>query len=282
MHVFTFSVRHYKPRTCYKSLPHAVEPIGTDTMQNQQRIVIVLGSTLKGIVAVTRGLSVGKAERVHGMCWCDTHSWLQYDGGISGSCCYGSCWSFRSNVQCSAWKWLCLETRCTSHWMLLPCCKHTFSACGSYGRKITSWFPSAAHLLSTCIFALTESIPHTALTEATLVGKRLHSRFRLTGLTGLTLSDGAGHDLFVRQVLAQDSEHTVPLKYQVSLCALKQTSSSAELKVSTLRTVGLEFTASRLKTAGAMGKGHMVQGKLASAGAVHCLQRNRDTQTLGH
>ena len=78
MHVFTFSVRHYKPRTCYKSLPHAVEPIGTDTMQNQQRIVIVLGSTLKGIVAVTRGLSVGKAERVHEMCWCDTHSWLQY------------------------------------------------------------------------------------------------------------------------------------------------------------------------------------------------------------
>ena len=56
---------------------------------------------------------------------------------------------------------------------------------------------------------------------------------------------------------------------------------SAELKASTLRTVGLEFTASRLKTAGAMGKGHMVQGKLASAGAVHCL-RNRDTQTLGH
>ena len=80
MHVFTFSVRHYKPRACYKSLPHAVEPIGTDTMQNQQRIVIVLG-------------------RVHGMCWCDTHSWLQYDGGISGSCCYGSCWSFKSNVQ---------------------------------------------------------------------------------------------------------------------------------------------------------------------------------------
>jgi hypothetical protein len=28
-------------------------------------------------------------------------------------------------------------------------------------------------------------------------------------------------------------------------------------------------------------KGHMVQGKLASAGAVHCLH-NRDTQTLGH
>ena len=41
-----------------------------------------------------------------------------------------------------------------------------------------------------------ESIPHTALTEATLVGKRLHSRFGLTGLTGLTLSDGAGHDFF--------------------------------------------------------------------------------------
>ena len=71
-------------------------------MQNQQIIVVVLGSTLKGIVAVTRGLSVGKAEHVHGMCWCDTHSWLQYDGGISGSCCYGSCWCFRSNVQYSA------------------------------------------------------------------------------------------------------------------------------------------------------------------------------------
>ena len=41
-----------------KSLPHsghAVEPIGTDTMQNQQIIVVALGSTLKGIVAVTRG-----------------------------------------------------------------------------------------------------------------------------------------------------------------------------------------------------------------------------------
>jgi len=47
------------------------------------------------------------------------------------------------------------------------------------------------------MLALKESIPHTALTEATLVGE-LHSRFRLTGLTGLTLSDGAGHDLFVR------------------------------------------------------------------------------------
>ena len=47
------------------------------------------------------------------------------------------------------------------------------------------------------MLALTESIPHTALTERP-VGKRLHSRFRLTGLTGLTLSDGAGHDLFVR------------------------------------------------------------------------------------
>ena len=44
------------------------------------------------------------------------------------------------------------------------------------------------------MLALKESIPHTALTEATLVGK-LHSRFGLTGLTGLTLSDGAGHDL---------------------------------------------------------------------------------------
>ena len=48
------------------------------------------------------------------------------------------------------------------------------------------------------MLALKESIPHTALTEATRVGKRRHSRFRLTGLTGLTLSDGAGHDLFVR------------------------------------------------------------------------------------
>ena len=56
---------------------------------------------------------------------------------------------------------------------------------------------------------------------------------------------------------------------------------SAELKASTPRTVGLEFTASRPKTAGAMGKDHMVQGKLAPAGAVHCLQRNQDTQTLG-
>ena len=48
------------------------------------------------------------------------------------------------------------------------------------------------------MLALKESIPHTALTEATLVGKHLHSWFGLTGLTGLTLSDGAGHDLFVR------------------------------------------------------------------------------------
>ena len=48
------------------------------------------------------------------------------------------------------------------------------------------------------MLALKESIPHTALTEATLVGKRLHSRFGLTGLTGLTLSDGAGHDYFER------------------------------------------------------------------------------------
>ena len=48
------------------------------------------------------------------------------------------------------------------------------------------------------MLALKESIPHTALTEATLVGK-LHSRFGLTGLTRqLTLSDGAGHDLFVK------------------------------------------------------------------------------------
>ena len=38
-----------------KSMPHsghAVEPMGT--MQNQQIIVVVLGSTLKGIVAVTK------------------------------------------------------------------------------------------------------------------------------------------------------------------------------------------------------------------------------------
>ena len=60
------------------------------------------------------------------------------------------------------------------------------SVCGSYGRKITSWFPSEAHLQSTCMLTLKESIPHTALTEATLVGKQLHSRFSLTGLTGLT------------------------------------------------------------------------------------------------
>ena len=45
------------------------------------------------------------------------------------------------------------------------------------------------------MLTLKESIPNTALTEPTLVGKRLHSWFRLTGLT---LSDGAGHDLFVR------------------------------------------------------------------------------------
>ena len=43
------------------------------------------------------------------------------------------------------------------------------------------------------MLTLKENIPLTALTEATLVGKRPHSRF---GLTGLTLSDGAGHDLF--------------------------------------------------------------------------------------
>ena len=49
------------------------------------------------------------------------------------------------------------------------------------------------------MLTLKESIPHTALTEATLVGKRLHSRFGLTGLTRqLTLSNGAGHDLFER------------------------------------------------------------------------------------
>ena len=93
-----------------KSLPHsghAVEPMGT--MQNQQIIVVVLGS--KG------DCRCHKAEHVHGMCWCDTHSWLQYDGGISGSCCYGSCWCFRSNVQYSAWIWFRMETHCTSHWM---------------------------------------------------------------------------------------------------------------------------------------------------------------------
>ena len=54
------------------------------------------------------------------------------------------------------------------------------------------------------MLTLKESIPHTAQTEPTLVGKRLHSRFGLMGLTGLTrltgftLSNGAGHDLFVR------------------------------------------------------------------------------------
>ena len=48
------------------------------------------------------------------------------------------------------------------------------------------------------MLTLRENIPHAALTEPTLVRKRLHSRFRLTGFTGLTLSDGAGHDLFVR------------------------------------------------------------------------------------
>ena len=48
------------------------------------------------------------------------------------------------------------------------------------------------------MLTLKESIPRTALTDPTLVGKRLHSRFGLTGLTGLTVSDGAGHDLFVR------------------------------------------------------------------------------------
>ena len=44
------------------------------------------------------------------------------------------------------------------------------------------------------MLALKESILRTALTEATLVGKCPHSRFGLTGLTGLTLSDRAGHD----------------------------------------------------------------------------------------
>ena len=50
------------------------------------------------------------------------------------------------------------------------------------------------------MLTLKESIPLTALTEATLVGKRPHSRFGLTGLTGLTLSDRAGHDLFVMHI----------------------------------------------------------------------------------
>ena len=48
------------------------------------------------------------------------------------------------------------------------------------------------------MLTLKENIPHTALTEPTLVGKRLRSRFGLAGLAGLTLSDGAGHYLFVR------------------------------------------------------------------------------------
>ena len=47
--------RQVSPAT--KSLPHAVEPIGTDTMQNQQIIVLVLGSTL------SRGLSLSLLEK---------------------------------------------------------------------------------------------------------------------------------------------------------------------------------------------------------------------------
>ena len=56
MHVFTFSVSHYKPRTCYKKSGsrcgtnrqgHHAEPTN-----KIQIIVVVLGSTLKGIVAV--------------------------------------------------------------------------------------------------------------------------------------------------------------------------------------------------------------------------------------
>ena len=50
------------------------------------------------------------------------------------------------------------------------------------------------------MLTLKESIPLTALTEATFVGKRPHSRFGLTGLTGLTLSDRAGHDLLVMHI----------------------------------------------------------------------------------
>ena len=206
MHVFTFSVRHYKPRTCYKSLPDAVEPLGTDTMQNQQKIVIVLGSTLKGIVAVTRGLSVGKAERVHGMCWCDTHSWLQYAA--------------------VRWRhfWILLL------WFVLVLQEQ----CEVFGMKMT----------------LLGNTPHFALNDLNWNKHRIKI-FRC---------------------------HVIALSLSLSIAFSKR---SAGLKASTLRTVGLEFTASRLKTAGAMGKGHMVQGKLASAGAVHCL-RNRDTQTLGH
>ena len=93
------------------------------------------------------------------MCWCDTHAWQQYDGGISGSCCYGSCWSFRSNVQYSAWNWLCLETHRTSHWMTwietsscnvialslsLYCLLKTFRAKGEYSSHCRSWIYSIA------------------------------------------------------------------------------------------------------------------------------------------
>ena len=56
MHVFTFSVRHYKPRTCYK---RSGSRCGTNRQGHHaeptnkiQIIVVVLGSTLKGIVAV--------------------------------------------------------------------------------------------------------------------------------------------------------------------------------------------------------------------------------------
>jgi hypothetical protein len=44
------------PAPAIKSLAHAVEPIGRDTMQNQQIIVVVLGSALKGIVAVKQNV----------------------------------------------------------------------------------------------------------------------------------------------------------------------------------------------------------------------------------
>ena len=110
MHVFTFSVRHYKPRTCYKK---SGSRCGTNRQGHHAEPTN--NSCCFGVYS--KGDCRCKAERVHGMCWCDTHAWLQYDGGISRSCCYGSCWSFRSNVQYSAWNWRCLETHCTSHWM---------------------------------------------------------------------------------------------------------------------------------------------------------------------
>ena len=103
MHVFTFSVSHYKPRTCYKK---SGSRCGTNRQGHHAEPTN--NSCCFGVCS--KGDCRRKAERVHGMCWCDTHAWLQYDGGISRSCCYGSCWSFRSNVQYSAWNWLCLET----------------------------------------------------------------------------------------------------------------------------------------------------------------------------